>query len=203
MAKTSTLTQIAQSKTALDMDFLSRQSFAWFQKNIQELRSPIKLAKEIANEKTRQTGGRFQMGGLYHFVYDPKTKADLPYYDIFPLVIPLQRDGDGFLGLNLHYLPPKYRAAFMDKLMQFAITNEQDEPKRLRVTYDILASSRRYKEFRACIKHYLNNHVKSKILTIKPEEWETAMFLPTAVFKGAPLSTVYQESIQKANARIY
>ena len=202
MAKTSTLTQIANSKTGLDMDFLSRQSFAWFQKNVQELRSPIKLAKEIANEKSRQ-GGRFQMGGLYHFVYDPKTKAELPYYDIFPLVIPLKSDGDGFIGLNLHYLPPKYRAAFMDKLMQFAITNENDEPKRLRVTYDILTSTRNFREFRACIKHYLNNHVKSKILTIKPEEWETAMFLPTAVFKGAPLSTVYKESIQKANARIY
>ena len=202
MAKTSTLTQIANSKTGLDMDFLSRQSFAWFQKNVQELRSPIKLAKEIANEKSRQNG-RFQMGGLYHFVYDPKTKAELPYYDVFPLVIPLKSDGDGFIGLNLHYLPPKYRAAFMDKLMQFAITNENDEPKRLRVTYDILASTRNFKEFRACIKHYLNNHVKSKILTIKPEEWETAMFLPTAVFRGAPLSTVYKESIQKANARIY
>ena len=202
MAKTSTLTQIALSKTALDMDFLSRKSFAWFQKNIQELRNPITLAKEITNEKTRSVG-RFQMGGLYHFVYDPKTKADLPYYDLFPLVIPLKRDGDGFIGLNLHYLPPKYRAAFMDKLMTFAQTNENDEPKRLRVTYDILSASRNFKEFRACIKHYLNNHVKSKILTIKPEEWETAMFLPTAVFRGAPASTVYKESIQKANARIY
>ena len=202
MAKTSTLTQIAQSKTGLDMDFLSRQSFAWFQKNVQELRFPVKLAREIALERGR-TGGKFQMGGLYHFVYDPKTKAELPYYDIFPLVIPLQRNLDGFLGLNLHYLPPKYRAAFMDKLMQFAITNENDEPKRLRVTYDILSASRNFKEFRACIKHYLNDHVKSKILTIKPEEWETALFLPTAVFKGAPLGTVYRESIQKANARIY
>ena len=109
----------------------------------------------------------------------------------------------GFLGLNLHYLPPLYRAAFLDKLMNFAITNEQDEPKRLRVTYDILVSSRKYKEFRACIKHYLNNQIKSKILTIKPNEWETALFLPTAVFRGAPTSTVYKESLQKANARIY
>jgi hypothetical protein len=106
-------------------------------------------------------------------------------------------------GLNLHYLPPAYRAAFMDKLMQFAITNENDEPKRLRVTYDILASTRRYKEFRACVKHYLNSQIKSKILTIKPSEWETALFLPTSVFKGAPTKTVYKESIQKANARIY
>jgi hypothetical protein len=202
MAKTSTLTQIAQSRTGLDQEFLSRQSFAWFQKNIQELRNPIKLAKEIANEKTR-SGGKFQMGGLYHFVYDPKTKSDLPYYDMFPLVIPLQSQKDGFLGLNLHYLPPAYRAAFMDKLMQFAVTNEQEEPKRLRVTYDILAASRNYKEFRACIKHYLNNQIKSRMLTIKPNEWETALFLPTAVFKGATTSTVHKESIQETNARIY
>ena len=50
MAKTSTLSQIAQSRTALDQEFLSRQSLAWFQKNIQELKSPIQLAKEISKE---------------------------------------------------------------------------------------------------------------------------------------------------------
>ena len=199
----STLTQLAQSRTSLDQEFLSRKSVAWFQKNIQELKSPIKLAKEIATERSRQRGGKFLMGGLYQFVYDPLTKADLPYYDIFPLVIPLERKQDGFLGLNFHYLPPLYRAAFMDKLMQFAITNEDNEPKRVRVTYDILSTTRSLREFRPCIKHYLNNHVKSKILTIHPTEWETALFLPTAVFVGAPLSKVYRESVQKANARIY
>lgn len=198
----STLTQLAQQATALEQEFLTRRSFAWFQKNIAELKSPIKLAREIASEKTRAVG-RFAMGGLYHFVYDPKTKADLPYYDIFPLVIPLQRDGEGFIGLNLHYLPPKWRAAFMDKLMPYAVLNAEDEPKRIRITYDILSATRNLKEFRPCIKHYLNNHVKSKILTIKPNEWETALFLPTAVFKGAPVSRVYAESIKKANARVY
>jgi hypothetical protein len=200
--KPSTLTQIAQSRTALDQEFLSRQSVAWFQKNLDDLKSPIKLAKEIANEKSRMRGV-FQMGGLYQFVYDPITKNEMPYYDAFPLVIPLERQQDGFIGLNLHYLPPAYRAAFLDKLMQFAITNENDEPKRLRVTYDILSSTRRYKEFRACTKHYLNSQIKSKILTIKPNEWETALFLPTAVFRGVPTQSVYKESIQKANARIY
>lgn len=164
--------------------------------------SPLKLAKEIASEKSRATG-RFQMGGLYHFFYDPLTKADLPYYDIFPLVIPLSRDAEGFIGLNLHYLPPLYRAAFMDKLMHFALTNEQDEPKRLRVTYDILKSTKSLKEFRPCIKRYLNNQVRSKILTIQPSEWETALFLPTAVFRGAPINKVYSESVKKANSRVY
>jgi hypothetical protein len=198
----STLTQITQQKTALDQEFLSRKSVAWLQDQMRDLKSPIKLAREIANEKGRQ-GGQFQMGGLYHFFYDPITKGDLPYYDIFPLVIPLKRDAEGFIGLNMHYLPPRYRAVFMDKLMNFAVTNDNNEPKRLRVTYDILAAAKNFKEFRPCLKRYLNSQIKSKILTIQPPEWETALFLPTAVFKGAPISKVYAESVAKAQSRTY
>lgn len=198
----STLTQLTQQKTALEQDFLSRKSVTWLQDQIRDLKSPIKLAREMAKEKTRQ-GGQFQMGGLYQFFYDPLTKADLPYYDIFPLVIPLKRDAEGFIGLNLHYLPPRYRAVFMDKLMNFAITNENNEPKRLRVTYDILTATKNFKEFRPCLKHYLNSQIKSKILTIQPPEWEVALFLPTAVFKGAPVSKVYADSVAKAQSRVY
>jgi hypothetical protein len=192
----STLTQLANSRTALEMDFLSRQSMAWFQNNIKELKSPLTLAKEIVAEKDRARG-RFSMGGLYHFFYDPLTKSELPYYDIFPLVIPLQRYADGFLGLNLHYLPPKYRAFFMDKLIQFAVMNDNDEIKRLRVTYEILAMSSNLKEFKPCVKKYLNSQIKTKILTIKPNEWETALFLPTAIFKGAPINKVHRDSVKQ------
>lgn len=198
----STLTQLTQQKTALEQDFLSRKSVTWLQDQMRDLKAPIKLAREIAKEKSRQ-GGQFQMGGLYHFFYDPLTKGDLPYYDIFPLVIPLKRDADGFIGLNMHYLPPRYRAVFMDKLMNFAITNENNEPKRLRVTYDILTATKNFKEFRPCLKRYLNSQIKSKILTIQPPEWEVALFLPTAVFKGAPISKVYAESVAKAQSRTY
>jgi hypothetical protein len=198
----STLTQLTQQKTALEQEFLSRKSVAWLQDHIKDLKAPIKLAREIAKEKSRQ-GGQFKMGGLYHFFYDPLTKADLPYYDIFPLVIPLKRDAEGFIGLNLHYLPPRYRAIFMDKLMNFAITNDNDEPKRIRITYDILTATKNFKEFRPCLKRYLNSQIKSKILTIQPPEWETSLFLPTAVFKGAPISKVHAESVAKIQSRTY
>jgi hypothetical protein len=198
----STLTQIAQQKTALEQDFLSRKSVAWLQDRIKNLKSPMSLAKEIAKEKSRQ-GGVFQMGGLYHFFYDPLTKRELPYYDIFPLVIPLKKKDDGFLGLNLHYLPPKYRALFLDKLMGLAVLNADNEPKRLQITYEILAATQRYKEFRPCIKHYLNTQIKSKILTVQPGEWETALFLPTANFMKAPISQVHKESIEEANSKVY
>jgi hypothetical protein len=197
----STLTQLSIQKTALEQEFLSRQSVAWIQNEIKGLRSPLKLAKEIASEKDRQ-GGRFLMGGLYHFFYDPATKGDLPYYDIFPLVIPLKRHPGGFIGLNLHYLPVRMRAMFMDKLMNLAITNEQDEPKRLRLTYEILTATQKYKEFRPCLKQYLTRQIKSKILTVRPSEWEVALFLPTASWRGAPASKVYKESTIQAKSKV-
>lgn len=198
----STLTQIANEKTALDQEFLSRQSYAWFQDKIKGLQAPIQLAKEIVNDRTRKRG-RFVMGGLYHFFYDPLTKADLPYYDMFPLAIPLQPMNDGFLALNLHYLPPRYRAAFMDKLMNFAVLNQDDEPKRLRVTYDILNATKTFREFKPCIKHYLKSQIKSRIVAIEPFEWETALFLPTAVFKGATVQKIYKESLLKTKSKVY
>lgn len=198
----STLTQLSLEKTALDQEFLSRQSIAWFQEKIKDLKSPMQLAKEIVNDKTRKRG-RFQMGGLYHFFYDPLGKNDLPYYDMFPLAIPLESYSDGFIALNMHYLPPRYRAAFMDKLMNFAILNQDDEPKRLRVTYEMLKSARTYREFKPCIKHYLNSQIKSKIIPIQPNEWETALFLPTAIFRGATPQKVYKESIIKTKSKVY
>jgi hypothetical protein len=121
----------------------------------------------------------------------------LPYYDRFPLVLALEKYPDGFLGLNLHYLPIKYRVAFLDKLMDYAILNDENEPKRIRITYDILNASKRFKAFRPCIKRYLNSHIKSKIITVQPDEWEVAVFLPTQLFKGAKPAEVWKESIQE------
>ena len=40
-------------------------------------------------------------GRLNMFIYDPKLKKKLPYYDTFPLVLPLENYNDGFLGIKL------------------------------------------------------------------------------------------------------
>ena len=191
----STLTKIAQEKSAAQLQSMSRQSYDWLKKKVDTLRNPLSVAAEIAREPNRQ-GGRFNIGGLYFFYYDPKTKDDLPYYDRFPLVLVLERYPDGFLGLNLHYLPVKYRIAFLDKLMGFA-QGEADDIKRMRVSYDILSASRRYKEFKPCLKRYLHGHVQSKILAVQPNEWETAVFLPLQQFRKATPNEVWQESLEK------
>jgi len=192
----SKLTELAKERSELELDRLSKDSLSWLKQKIAEIRRPVAVAMQIAKERSRQTV-TLKLGRLYCFYYDPKGKADMPYYDRFPMLLVLERYSDGFLGLNLHYLPYRYRVAFLGKLLKYAILDQDDEIKRLRITYDILASSKRFKEFQPCIKRYLFNHIKSKLLTIQPNEWEIASLLPLQQFKGATANKVWQESIQE------
>ena len=196
MTTTSRLTKLADERSGLQLDRYSTQSLKWFTSKINNLKNPRVLANQIRKETDRNTN-RFLIGGLYFFYYSAKYDDKLPYWDAFPLVLPLERYGDGFLGMNLHYLPPRIRAGFMDKLMNFAIYDDNDEIKRLRITYDIISASRRYKEFRPCIKRYLYQNIASKMLKVEPNEWETAVFLPVHQFQKAKVNEVWQDSIKE------
>jgi len=191
----SILTQLAQEKSAGELRTMSKDSLKWLMAKIADVRG-VRVAKSISNEKVRQVN-KFILGGLYCFYYNPKGKTDLPYYDQFPMVLALERYNDGFLGLNFHYLPIKYRVVFLDKLMNFAMMGDAGEIMRMRVTYDILTASKRLKEFRPCIKRYLSSHIQSKILTIQPNEWDIAALLPLQQFKGATAPEVWQDSVDE------
>ena len=192
----SILTTLTEQHSAADLHRLSRESAAWYNKKIASLRNPTALAKGIRQEKSRFVR-MFVKGKLYYFVYDPKLKHQLPYYDKFPLVLVLDKYEDGFLGLNLHYLPVKYRIIFLRKLMRFALLDDADDIKRMRVTYDILNASKSFREFRPCIKRYLFPHIRSRILGVQPNEWETSMYLPVHQFKGEKAPTIWKESMEE------
>jgi hypothetical protein len=194
MAYTSKLTTLAKQKTAAQLQTASRDSYRWLMKKISELNNPTSIASVIARE---DRGNRFINGGLYYFYYDPKGKADLPYYDRFPLVLVLEIYKDGFLGLNLHYLPIRQRIGLLDNLMEYADLDKNKDILRMRVTYDILNASRRFKEFKPCLKKYLFGHVQSKILAVQPNEWDIAAFLPIQQFRKATTSEVWQDSLEE------
>ena len=198
--KQSILTTLSDEKIAAQYQTMSRQSLNWLLTRIRGMNNPAGLARPLVREKPRFTRPtdrqKLLMGGLYFFYYNPVTKDDLPYYDKFPLVMPLKRESDGFLGLNLHYLPLRYRIMFMRKLLPFAIYDENDEIKRIRVTYSMLESSSRYKEFKPCIKKYLYNRIQSKIVKVEPQEWDIALYLPIHQFRKEKAKTVWQESVQ-------
>lgn len=202
----SILTNLAQQKTGAQLQSMSQQSFKWLGQKIAALRNPGNIPSAISREDFRKVS-QFAIGGLYYFYYNPIGKDDLPYYDRFPLVLMLERYPDGFLGLNLHYLPLKYRVAFMDKLMDYATMTPENEIKKMRVTYEILNASRRFKEFRPCIKRYLTSQIQSKILMVQPNEWDIAVFLPIHQFKKARAERVWEDSVEQikntvAHARI-
>ena len=189
----SKLTELSEAKAEAKLRSFSRESFTWLQAKIKEIKNPAAIPATIKAETSRNTR-RFILGQLYMFYYDPKGKMDMPYYDRFPLVIALEKYGDGFLGLNLHYLPIKYRILFMNKLMRYAKYTPENEIQKLRISYEILSASRRFKEFKPCLKRYLHGHIRSRILTVEPEEWDVAVALPIQLFKGATSQHIWQES---------
>jgi hypothetical protein len=123
------------------------------------------------------------IGKMYFFWYDPKHKDKLPVYDRFPLVFPIERYPDGFLGLNMHYLSFGERTALMDSLRKFRSNNKMDETTKLRVTYDLLSRTKRLSSaMRPCIKRYLFTQVRSQFVEITADEWDKALELPVAVW---------------------
>jgi hypothetical protein len=176
----------------------TKNSKKWFEKKVQELSVPgrSKLLKDSALDKTT----RNITGNMYMYFYDPKHKKTLPYYDRFPLTIMVEPAPGGFYGLNLHYLKPDIRAAFLDELMKTAPNKITDKTRLTKMRYSLLQGVRKYKEFKPCFKHYLGKHVKSQFSRVQMADWEIAIFLPVEQFTKKSKTAVWNESIKIARS---
>ena len=134
------------------------------------------------------------LGKMYFYTYDPKWKNELPWYDTFPLVFPIEKYKDGFLGLNFHYLDPKQRAILMDQLKMYANNKAYDETTKLILRYQMLKGFTKIKRARPTVHRYLTSKVRSKFVLINADEWEVALFLPVERFKKATKKTVWKHS---------
>lgn len=155
----------------------------------------INTSRLVAGNKDYQTT-RILPGFLYMFGYDAKMKEELPFFDRFPVVFPFSRDADSFTGINLHYLPYMYRARLMDALYMIVTDQKFNDKTRLRLSYQLLSSSSKYKYFEPCVKKYLYNYVKTKFLQVPSNEWDIALFLPLERFTVSK-NVVYKDSIKK------
>jgi hypothetical protein len=156
----------------------SDEARQWLQSKITEL-NPTQSAL-MADRQRLKT--RSLIGKMYFYYYDPKHKDTLPYYDRFPLVIPIEKYNDGFLGLNLHYIHPKYRITLLDKLVEVASNRNYNEQTKLRISYRYLQASSKIFEATPCIKRYLFSHIQSRFLEIQADEWDIAALLPMESF---------------------
>lgn len=130
------------------------------------------------------------IGGMLFFVYDPKHKETLPYYDKFPLVIPIGTYPDGFLGLNLHYLPPAARAELLSKLIKYRIGAKTTNAY-MQVSYGMLKDAIKHPLFMPCVKRYLYSHVRSKFAAVNEIFWADAVMLPVQKFEKKSAEQVW------------
>jgi len=174
----------------------TKASRKWFEKNVEKLKMPSRNA--LLKDSALDPVSKQIAGNMYMYFYDPKHKKTLPYYDRFPLTIMLQPVKGGFQGLNLHYLQPDIRAKFLDELMKLATKKVGNNSRLTKLRYDLLQSTRKYKEFRPCFKTYLTSQVASRMVRVPMTEWEIAVFLPTEQFKKSGKQNVWKDSLKIA-----
>ena len=191
---------IPNLKPALNSELarLNKASITWLAGRLMYLyrNKSIPGAINSSNYEKKQL---FSVGDVFMYHYDAKTKDKLPYWDKFPLCVVIKVYKDGWLGLNLHYLPPNIRLPFMNKLIALASVSQSGANNRIRmkISYDILVNSQRLSAYVPCVKRYLVGYVRSKMLRIFPHEWSLVVALPFEAFTKASKQKVWADSRKK------
>ena len=131
------------------------------------------------------------------YFYDPKWADILPYYDTLPLTIPLELYKDGFLGMNMHYLPRAPRARLLDFLYDLYQDKHLHENRKLQIGYHMLKNNARQAYYKPTIHRYLYKHLRSRMYLIDPKEWDVMLMLPTERFVKSTKQRVWRDSMNK------
>ena len=156
-------------------------SINWYKKKVADLSNRISAARLMRDNKLKKAPS---FNKLHFFRYDPKLKATLPYYDTFPLVMPIQSAKGGFLGINFHYLPIPLRMKLLETLDKRGFRGDYSKLKNIR-------------EVKPTIKHYLRRQFVSGFLELEEDDYAPAIFMPVAQFRKASASQVWRDSRRK------
>lgn len=163
----------------------------WFRN---QAKKTIIHTNELITDKSR-FARKIKIGHMYMFAYEAKHKDTLPFYDAFPLVFPFLGLSDGFIGINMHYLPPLGRAKLMNALYILSSKTTLTESTKLTLSYDILKSSARFKLFKPTVHRYLYSQVRSRFLHIASNEWDIALMLPLERFIAREGGSMKKEDV--------
>lgn len=180
-----------------NLQHASRKSRQWFDQQVLLIKQQQLTPNKAFKSQSTETTSRVVPGYLYMFYYDAKNKDTLPYWDTFPLVFPFAKTKDGFMGLNMHYLPYQMRVVLLSRLMHFANNTSMDETTKIKYSWQLISGVSKYSAAGPCVKHYLNDHVASPFKRVHAADWATAMLLPVESFVGANKLSVWQESKRK------
>lgn len=166
----------------------TKRSVNWYQQQVKKISglTPGNLFKS-GSLTTRILPGR-----MYMFFYDAKYKDTLPYWDMFPLVLPFKAVPGGFYGINLHYMPYLARYKLLGRLHDYATDDKVEDNRRVQASWEVLNGFSSLAPIKKAVKHYLYDHVSSRFLTINYTEWVIASQLPVERFVGANKTDVWK-----------
>ena len=174
-----------------------KRSTKWFHDKIKGLKGEVRnrfsstnAAKFYREAETKVQPAvlkrRAELGDLFCYYYKPKYKDVLPYYDMFPMIMLIGVDKDTFLGINFHYLAPKFRAILLDRVTAKVGGGLINWKKISKI-----------REIAPTVKRYRFDHIMKKVVPIEENEQEIAIFLPTERFKKASRTQVWADSKRK------
>lgn len=145
----------------------------------------LKWFKGVIDDAVRgRKVSRPEVGKIYTYAYDAKYKNELPYWDRYPLIIYLgnykaKNGNTNMLGLNLHYIPPRARQAFLEELLPRANTDTISNKTKLKINWSMVKGMRGSDQM---IKAYIPKRIRSGIKEVKPSDWINIIFLPIQQF---------------------
>ena len=158
-------------------------SLTWYKRKVSELASRISAGRLMREGKILKTPGFNQ---LNFFRYNPKTKAILPYYDTFPLVMPIDTAKGGFLGINFHYLPIPLRMRLLETLSKRNFAGDYSKLKNIKL-------------IKPCVKHYLRSQFTSGFYRLDELDYAPAIFMPVQSFKKAGMTAAHRDARKRAS----
>ena len=181
-------------KQAAGLDLRNPKTTEWLSKNLGKIRSSMSPKPFIENSET-VAKNLLAPGRMFFFGYNPRTKAELNFWDEFPIIVYLHPQPGGFLGINFHYISPSMRAKFLNGILTYANDpnwhTSESKKSRIQVSYPLLKKAAALKPYKYCIKRYYLSNIVTKIAFIPPKEWKTVPFFPLQLFKGASKETVW------------
>lgn len=151
----------------------------WMKRTKDNQTKRAKTRKTILNDRDRHDLGILSIGNMYLYTYDALTKATLPYWDFYPLVLPYAYTKNGFYGLNLHYIPPRLRAQVLDEILRYKASGDLMHP-----TANLIKSLAQHPIVQPAIHQYLYSQIIGMPSKIDIEEWEQVVYLPLAEWRS-------------------
>jgi len=168
----------------------------WFRKQIRAASTPQERKRPSVRDLGDRHKRKLRIGQMYFMTYDALHKADLPYYDRFPLFLPFNQVPRGFMGINVHYLPPALRFELFHELRSLVRGGTFDEDARFqRLSWQTLTRAARSRYIEPAVKRYRGDRVRSPFVEIHGDEWHIAAAIDIANFRGANKTTVWAESV--------